>query len=1353
MNGENNKNFTIASSLSPEGRKKLYNETKEAKNRAKEVYRLQNDEWYIKLKNLFKLHNEDKSGETFLKPDDCPNDVFEQFCKDMIKRARDQGIDATQDTVLDEEAVLPSNHIELVDKKEVVPMELTNTKELKLNTILIGDEARADLLVQIRNSPEYKILLGQYQSGETSVEEFAKAVTALSSDDDPSSKATRVLFYDIKMGIVHPPDVAIQLGGGTKADDQKENGVVFKFKKGGLKVKPQAKKDKKDELSQVFKIPVVERLDVKKESVTENFYNPKELKVAADWLNEKITLSQEKKYFELREKELKAADERFIENTKDVWQYFIDAGKWTINKKNNAVYLKDKSDVDAKVTLGMLRQVGLEEKICKYIEQQDKVKSQTDGTEKVSWSSLEVGEGGLAGFDQGLSFPNQKVCAAEVLCKLLVAGGIYKENDEAPRIAAELAHRAVYNELLTNNDEFENSDKTTRGLLRFFDYGNLLIHIRIGFPKIRGENFEKRFNEFLDKPLSEDDLKHYFRQDNGKTIFDHQNEQIKTIEQAKAILEKSEAELITEGRIIESPIWGKIFVNVMNSAKDSFPGGASSVGAYGVADAYLNIDLEKNSFLFRPFGELTKEQKAKINLPGGQWAYNMYFKPRGDKSAFLSKEEILQQLGVEQSQTELNVQKVSADAVVVQSASNPETSQIVEPIITAKDELSKADGTAKLEQAEVGIDECNRLVAQAAEVLALAPKDHNYVSWGAKDLQSLAERLSNQDVVLSKTSEKMTGLRKLIGGDVSIDYSVFSALGDAWGKVNSCRGQLQTEVKKIELILADRKAVERIEDVDYGKFKHIEYLTVPSSEGFFWADKIHNTLDPLASAYKLLRASPNSKTAMYVPIDQDTDRQKTMIDSFATYLSPAADIEGTNTLGTNIMVLSPGELELKGDKWVITKKVKIRIINEPLKMKVKQTDINVVRKLDSEVIKSRDSEIDKETEQYTINLSQVDVSGVNTIQEIYQIVFQDHDNMPTYFVTDEQGNRYGMVEFTESIQKIFGGNPAALGEMTSTAILPKAGAVRSTVERLMQERIKDRQFIPEEEYFAKKIQEHNILTPREVERLVLYYKSKKMIDLISKDGYIKRLEQSGQKELLKQAEELKHSYLPIIPEQEAKKSLDDWLSNKSPQQFKEELQQLKPLVEYIGERIIARSPIDGGLQNALLLKIEYDDEDKPLKAIVRVGTLPEKLQTTAWEYRVVVDAIELARLNGMILDGAGEKETKPISRLEKIAPVVSEETKTLTPIKKEVVKPEILPPKTEAISFTRGLSPQERGLKNNIDNELRTALANSWRKHRVKIASSELTKLVDETMVDAKVIQALKERYQKAGLPVAAELS
>ncbi|MFA4936941.1 MAG: hypothetical protein WC575_01415 [Patescibacteria group bacterium] len=766
---EHNGSFSISSSTQPDVRRELYSKTKEAQMRAREIFRLQNNEKYKELESLFEIHNQEKTGETFLKPDDCPNDVWKQFCEDKIKNAKDQGLTAIQAVIHDQEPA-PSSDIELVDEYDVMPVKLDKsatvlpvtkllvTKPIKLNTIdldadFVEVEKRVKMLTDekrqaIRKSPDYihlqntstQVIRDRLVPDQTTDDFIEKVFHEKSIDpltialflndfniqtrersnyqqkeqaekDLHGSLIKEAEYYENlradNVDMVPPlvkedakiidekdltkvpnstpepiPSANIFKSSSAKITEKgNDNDTKVYNYRGGVSVRPlsrRVKEQSEEKIANESESAVAELFDDKKESVPETFYNQAELKVAADWLNEKVILSQEKNYADLRGKEREAADQRLLDNTKDVWQYFVKSEKWVIGKEENKVNIEDKGDIDAKITLGMLKQAGLEEKIYRFIKQQEDIKNQAVKVEKTNWSGLEIGEGGLGGFDQALSFPNQKACSAEVICKLLVAGGVYKHNDEAPRIAAEMAHRAIYNGLLTNKKEFENSDKTIRGLLRFFDYGNLYSYMRNNWPNIEGKNWAERFDNFLNRPLSQKDLEHYFvkKDDKGKNIIDYQKDQSKIIQQTKDIFKKPEAELITEGRIVESPIWGKIFINVMNSAKDSFPGGASSVGAYGVADAYLNIDLEKNSFLFRPFNELTKEQKAKLNLSGGQWSYNMYLKARGNKAASISKEEILKQLGVEEIKRPVKELSLSNETLINETENQMKSTEL-----------------------------------------------------------------------------------------------------------------------------------------------------------------------------------------------------------------------------------------------------------------------------------------------------------------------------------------------------------------------------------------------------------------------------------------------------------------------------------------------------------------------------------------------------------------------------------------------------------------------------------------------------------------------------------------------------
>lgn len=158
-------------------------------------------------------------------------------------------------------------------------------------------------------------------------------------------------------------------------------------------------------------------------------------------------------------------------------------------------------------------------------------------------------------------------------------------------------------------------------------------------------------------------------------------------------------------------------------------------------------------------------------------------------------------------------------------------------------------------------------------------------------------------------------------------------------------GKKAIEKKKV----SENESVSELKQKKEAKFekkdyKQVDYLTVPAQEGYFWADKMHHNFDSLESVFELLRDGKDSITAEYIPVE-DPYRQRIIIESYTTYLSSAsADIDGTNTRGTYIEVLSPGELKLEGDKWIVIKKVKVRITDGPPKAEARPVAVNVAEK-------------------------------------------------------------------------------------------------------------------------------------------------------------------------------------------------------------------------------------------------------------------------------------------------------------------------------------------------------------------------------------------------------------------------
>jgi hypothetical protein len=619
----------------------------------------------------------------------------------------------------------------------------------------------------------YNDILDDYKNGVADLSELEQFIADSDKmDNSPTVKATRFLVEDIKLGKVTPPDVSV-LENKAK-EDVRELG---------------------DEKIETESDPLVK------------------------WIQENVTKSSDHKWNELVDLEREVANRRFIESTKSVWGYFAEGNKWQPKNKDHRVILTDNNDDDAKTTLYFLKKAGLESTLCEHL-----LKFKQHSSEQEMDKNKAVEQFNKADFfDIKNDMPPS---SSETMWHLLMASGVGHFNNKNDRFLVSLVGDSLANEIMNKPDHFLKSAKTLRGLKRFMPASKIVAYANSYSKSVGGKKWEENYENLLDREFSNEDLMNFgvvHVSAKGNRYFDGSKKQQETVDKAMNILGQTESKLKTDGRLVDSSAWGKVFVNIARTPEERFPGGASSVHAMGKYDAYLQLQpsLDQQSFLFRPLKE-KEGAKPNMELDQGAWVYGMYLKLKDGKEFSKSQLEIMQAF----------------------------LGKNYEPMGVIKEHLE----------------------------------------------QSL---LINQATKKEKVSEN-------------------------------------EQVSELEL-----KKESKFEKKDY---KQVDYLTGADQEGYFWADKMHDSYDPLASVFQLLRDSKDSTIAKYVPVD-DPFKQRIMIASYTIYLpSAAVDFDGTNTRGSYIEMLSPGELKLEGEKWMVTKKIKVRITDGPSKIEVQPIDMNVVEK-------------------------------------------------------------------------------------------------------------------------------------------------------------------------------------------------------------------------------------------------------------------------------------------------------------------------------------------------------------------------------------------------------------------------
>ncbi|MFH1866691.1 MAG: hypothetical protein ABIJ81_01250 [Patescibacteria group bacterium] len=605
------------------------------------------------------------SGRNYSLGDEVSKEQFRKMRK--IAAQNETGPPKAKPPARDIESDMPqySEPISLDEESDLVLTKL-EPGEVNINSILLDEEGRNNRNEKMRRSEEYQGLLEEYQAGQNSFEEMQQLFQETKSDDI-YTRALGLLLQDIKHGFVKPPSVQKKTSRRGRAVARGDN-VEVNFHEHGVTARPVKKLSQSVEAGIVFPAadpvesePVAESEQVSTSTpetsrVKSLSESPKieaeslELapaeKDAQSWLSDKLGLSSNEVYGELRGEKRKQANKKIVESTASLWRYFIDAKKWHVDKAGKYLEIEEKNfgDIDAKVALGFIKQAGLDKYI---IEQIELVKTKKELAPVTSWANAAESKE-FAGFDKGLN-SEDRACASEVLYRLLTAGRVLNKDDEVYSAATQIAHQTVYNEIINTKDQLLNSSKTLRGMSRFLSYGTLCAYIREHESEVKGSTEVDQLDKILDREITEKEAEKYnlIRKRDKKNTRNALTNQKKTVEAAQKILGQDETILRQAGHIADSSEWGKLFVNIVTSEGEQFPGGAMAVKAWGGYDGYLQIDEKNNSYVFRTFMLLKEDQISKLKLPGGQWAYNMYIKARGGNSVPLSKEEILKQLGVE----------------------------------------------------------------------------------------------------------------------------------------------------------------------------------------------------------------------------------------------------------------------------------------------------------------------------------------------------------------------------------------------------------------------------------------------------------------------------------------------------------------------------------------------------------------------------------------------------------------------------------------------------------------------------------------------------------------------------------
>ncbi len=342
------------------------------------------------------------------------------------------------------------------------------------------------------------------------------------------------------------------------------------------------------------------------------------------------------------------------EVAREVWQGFVYSGQWGWDKDKKEYVVKEKTDLDALTAKYLLKKAGVMDVI--------NAKAVKPGTAKEGVTNIDTGgvrgalvhhgkgdNHGTTILDNHQEYLGYHTSSSKIVYRLLTAGGLLEKNDTPLEMMVQMTVDDDNNSLINSKEEFDKSDHTLRGMWRKFtdkpkdgEYvlpriydclawvGDIVVNKKPIYerplgstpekPAIKAERLKKLYKEILDYEFTDEQLlKLKVVKKNNEGVI--QNGQTKVIENAKAMLDKTPAELEDAGRLIVSKN-NKLLRCIINIESEGSPkwGGKDAVRAYGF-DSYISYAPQDSSFLINTvrddvdLSEVIDDLKTKLNLP------------------------------------------------------------------------------------------------------------------------------------------------------------------------------------------------------------------------------------------------------------------------------------------------------------------------------------------------------------------------------------------------------------------------------------------------------------------------------------------------------------------------------------------------------------------------------------------------------------------------------------------------------------------------------------------------------------------------------------------------------------------
>lgn len=550
----------------------------EAKKRLHRVFELRQDPWYSKLLNLFAKHQDKYEGEEFLIPVDCPDEVGEQFIKDMLQTANEQGLEG--EGRMESGVILrsdqPTGDRKLTKASEVTVVTALNVKDYQPEVSKINEE-----FVNTNKKDRSAFEVKQNREGGNWIEKT------------PAFKYLENLYiqgmepYDMRRLLLTQKGEKIT---------EKLNNLALQYQD-FAQLRPKIVERNWDKIVEFF----INKLNRGRGGKRGEGYDP-----AQEFLTRAVIEQPTFEYNQLNAKDIKESNQKFIEATREVWQDFVYSGSWEYSKEKGWQPKKE-TDLDAKISLFLFKQAGIlgalnAEPVAPGHYREGVTNIDTGGVGGVRLHK-EKGKTTIFLDNHSRGRTLVETSSAKIIYRLLTASGFIDKNNQALRVLTEIATDDDHGNLIVNHQQFKNAGTNLRGLVKYFsDTDSLYRHVNEVWPTVGGNEIKKEDNwpirekswqevyrRLLDKKLNSDEIKKFSLARGQSKLFER-------FRFAEKILKKKTEELKADGRVIDTK-YGQYLVSVAGwwPKGEQYLAGHEGAKAYGY-DGVLIYDPFKDEF-------------------------------------------------------------------------------------------------------------------------------------------------------------------------------------------------------------------------------------------------------------------------------------------------------------------------------------------------------------------------------------------------------------------------------------------------------------------------------------------------------------------------------------------------------------------------------------------------------------------------------------------------------------------------------------------------------------------------------------------------------------------------------------